>query len=184
MEPPVVQGRQPSDTQIAAANASIEHWRKTADEAPVQAITRAEEAAKQLVALTGTLQGLYFAVYAFSDLQKRVDSPWLQLVFFAPLALWLISLYCATRVFVPQPRGFDLNNARPNALEDLPKAYNDAGIEKLVWLRRSHRLLVASFAVVLGLLVALAFIDPPSDSGPTKIMIVTPTVPPSATPTP
>jgi hypothetical protein len=151
----------------------------------VQALAHAEEAARQLVALTGTLQGLYFAVYAFSDLQKRVASPWFQLVFFAPLALWLASLYCATRVFVPQLRKLDLDDVQPGAWERLRDAYHAAGAEKLAWLRRVHRLLVASFAVVLALLILLAFIPAPPDSGPTRILIVTPTsAPPGVTPTP
>ena len=57
MEPPVLQGRPPSATQENTATAAVEHWRKVGNEAPVQALARVEEAAKQLVSLTGTLQG-------------------------------------------------------------------------------------------------------------------------------
>jgi hypothetical protein len=186
MEPPVIQGRPPSDAQTTAANAAVEHWRKVGNEAPVQALERAEEAAKQLVALTGTLQGLYFAVYALSDLRQRIADPFLQLVFFVPLALWLASLYCATRVFVPQVRpDADLDDSRPNAWERLRDAYGAAGAQKLAWLRRAHRLLVVSFAAVLLLLVSLAFVPAAPDSGPTRIIIITPTsTTPGATPTP
>lgn len=169
-------GRPPSAGQMELAKATAEHWRKVGNEAPVQAIARAEDAAKQLVALTGTLQGLYFAVFAFSDLRQRVSNPFVQLVFFLPLLLWLASLFCATRVFLPkeQPRA-DLDDARVNAWQDLHDEYFKVGQQKLAWLHWAHRLLVASFVAVLLLLGALVFIPAASEAGPTRIMIVTPT---------
>jgi hypothetical protein len=168
--------QRPTPEQEAAAKASAEHWRKVGDEAPAQAIARVEEAAKQLVTLTGTLQGLYFAVFAFSDLRQRVANPYLQLVFFTPLALWLGSLYCATRVFVPQARpGADLDDAGPNAWERIRATYDATVQQKLGWLQRAHRLLVISFAAVLLLLATLAFLPSAPDEAPTRILIVTPT---------
>src|SRR5918911_55382 len=74
------------------------------NEAPVQAITRIEDAAKQLVTLTGLLQGLYFAVFAFSGLHDRITNRWLLLFATLPVGLWLVSLCCATLVFVPRVR--------------------------------------------------------------------------------
>ncbi|MDP9314756.1 MAG: hypothetical protein M3R24_28430 [Chloroflexota bacterium] len=176
MDPYVVQGKRPTPEQEAATKSAAEHWRKVSYEAPVQAVARIEDAAKQIVALTGTLQGLYFAVFAFSDLGERVVNPYLQLVFFIPLALWLSSLYCATRVFVPQPRsGADLNDDSPNAWERVRDTYDMTVRQKLEWLRYAHVLLVVSFAAVLMLLASFVFIPGKPDEGPTRIMIVTPT---------
>ena len=50
-QPTNLSGRRPSTEQEALLAAAAEHWRKTGNEAPVQAIARVEEAAKQLVAL-------------------------------------------------------------------------------------------------------------------------------------
>lgn len=129
--------------------------------------------------LTGTLQGLYFAVFAFSDVRARVTDPLIQLLFLAPLVLWLASLFCATRVFLPQPRpGADLDDDRVNAWIDVRETYFDTGREKLVWLRRAHLLLVISFAAVLLLVGSLAFLPGTPDAGPTRILIVTPAAKP------
>src|SRR6266702_5738549 len=102
------QGHQPDNEQEQMAQNTIEYWRKVSDEAPVQALIRAEDAAKQLIGLTGALQGLYLAVFAFSDLRKQIGElhvPALGLliwmVFLLPIVLWLFSLLCATQVFVP-----------------------------------------------------------------------------------
>lgn len=46
-----IQGRAPSAEQEVLAKAAAEHWRKVINEAPAQALARAEDAAKQLVAL-------------------------------------------------------------------------------------------------------------------------------------
>src|SRR4051812_3125167 len=146
MTTPNVRGRPPTAEEQALVKAAAEHWRKTGNEAPAQALARVEDAAKQLVALTGTLQGLYFAVFAFSDLRERVANPLVQLLFFAPLLLWLVSLYCATRVFVPRVRGADLNDMRVDAWQRLRDAYAATVDDKLAWLYRSHTWLLVSFA--------------------------------------
>ncbi len=102
------QGYQPSSEQAQMAQTTIDYWRKVGDSAPVDAITRIEEAAKQLIGLTGALQGLYLAVFAFSDLRKQIGGllvpalSWIiWLIFLLPIVMWLISLFCATMVFVP-----------------------------------------------------------------------------------
>lgn len=192
MATPTFQGHQAAPEQEAIQKARAEHWRKIGNEAPVQAIARLEEAAKQLVGLNGTLQGLYFAIFAFSDFRKQVISltepipGWLILLaFLLPLLFWLISLYNATRVFIPEVRlGGDTNDISINAWEKIEKTYKDTVDEKRKWLHRSHQWLVASFGVVLVLLVMLIFIPDKPASSPTEIIILTPTAEPSATPTP
>jgi hypothetical protein len=153
-------------------------------------LTRLEDAAKQIIGLNTALQGLYFAVFAFSDLRKQVSaihipvlSNLILLLSFIPVLLWLISLYCATRVFVPQIRsGANINEMGVNAWQSIKQTYEKAVDDKMHWLHYSHCWLVISFATMLIVLLVFTFALPGSESGPTQIIIVTPT--PMATPTP
>lgn len=163
--------------------AAAKHWRKTGNEAPAQSVVRVEEAAKQLVALNGTLEGIYFAVFAFSDLRAQING-WLGLLFLLPVLLWLLSLFFATLVFVPQVQGFDLDDLRSGAWIELRDAYVDVSLRKLRWLHWSHAWLIISFVAVLGLLCSLVFIAAPEPAGPTQIMLVTATPVPIPQPTP
>ena len=191
MSTPRLPGQAPGSEQEQMIQDAAQHWRNVANEAPVQALARVEEAAKQLIGLTAALQGLYFAVFAFSDLRKQLGSmnvlipgSMILLLFFIPVPLWLISLYCATRVFVPQVRpGVNLNDVSVGAWQQIKDAYEATVDQKLKWLRRSHVILVVSFAAVLLMLVLLALLLPaPPAAGPTPIIIVTPT--PVGTPMP
>ena len=83
-------------------------WRTVWNEAPVQALLRVEDAAKQMIVVTTGLQGLYVALFVFSSIRVQVmTTPGgmlgvLVLLFFCtPIVCWLMSLLYATRVFVP-----------------------------------------------------------------------------------
>lgn len=85
------------------------------------------------------------------------------------------TLFCATKVFVPQVRpGADLDDMRVTAWRGIRDAYTKAVSAKLAWLHRSHWLLIASFVAVLVLLVWLAFL-PSAPAPPTQVIILTPT---------
>ena len=100
-----------------------EHWRKMWNEAPAQALTRVEDAAKQMIVVTSSLQGLYIAVFAFSNiraqLMRALGGPLVVLVLFLcfmPLVCLLTSLFYATRVFVPRIRpGVNFNEISVSA---------------------------------------------------------------------
>src|SRR5215468_595379 len=86
-----------------------EHWRKVWNEAPVQALARVEDAARQMIVITTSLQGLYVAIFAFSAIRTQVMATsggilgiLILLLFFTPVVCWLLSLFHATRVFVPR----------------------------------------------------------------------------------
>src|ERR1700674_5365863 len=166
-------GQPPTPDQLQLIKDKASYWHKLGNEAKVESIARLEDAAKQLVALTTGLQGLYIAIFAISDLRKQVAAllpsvggALLLLGFFLPILLWLISLYSATRVFVPQPRpGVNFNDLDTDAWQDIQRLYERAADEKLKWLRRSHRWLILSFAVVLILLAVLAFLPGAPDPG-------------------
>src|SRR6266705_1544285 len=67
-----IPGQVPSPDQEGMLKKAAEYWRQVGIEAPVQAVTRVEDAAKQLIGLNAGLQALYFAVFAFSDLRKQI----------------------------------------------------------------------------------------------------------------
>jgi len=168
MTTPKLPGQAPTPEQEQMIQNRANYWRQVGNESATQAISRIEEAAKQLIGLNATLQGIYFAVFAFSDLRKQIGaihgpvpgSIYL-LFFFLPILCWLISLYCATRVFVPQVRsGLNLNDMRVDAWQNIEATYEKTVDKKLIWLRRSHRWLISSFGLVLIELVILAFLPP------------------------
>ena len=184
-----VQGQQFDPDEEKLLQETAEHWRKVWNEAPVQAIARVEDAAKQLIVVTTGLQGLYVAIFAFSNIREQVMATlggiagWLVLLlFFTPLVCWLVSLFYATRVFVPRVRpNVNFNEVSVSAWRKVKDAYGHANEEKLRWLHRSHLWLIASFALVLFIVVALVSL-PPVAIKPTQIIIVTPT--PAVAPTP
>lgn len=181
MSTPVVGGRPPTPEQQTTVDEAAKYWRNVANDAAVQAVARVEDAAKQIVALTGTLQGLYLAIIAFSSLQQRVTSV-TALLFLLPVLFWLLSMLCATRVFVPRVRNTDLGDISPGAWQRLRDAYATVVDDKLAWLQRAHLLLVVSFVAVLALLVALVFLPAAPAAGPAQVVPLTPT--PLAAPTP
>jgi hypothetical protein len=185
-----IPGQVPSSDQEEMLKKAAEYWRQVGIEAPVQAVTRVEDAAKQLIGLTAALQALYFAVFAFSDLRKQifalslpVSGSLILLLFFLPLAFWLISLFCATQVFVPRMHfDLNLNDMSVGAWQQIKQKYESIVKKKLDWLHWSHLMLVVSFGAVLLVLMIMALLPAPPTSGPTPIIIVTPT--PVSTPAP
>lgn len=185
-----IPGQVPGPDQEEMLKKAAAYWRQVGIEAPVQAVTRVEDAAKQLIGLTAALQALYFAVFAFSDLRKQIGALTLPvsgslivLLFFLPIVFWLTSLFCATRVFVPKMHlDLNLNDMSEGAWQEIKQKYESIAQKKLVWLRRSHIMLVVSFGAVLLVLVILALLPTPPQSGPTPVIIVTPV--PTARPIP
>lgn len=176
-------GQPPTPDQAQWIKDKAAYWRTIGNEARVTSIARLEDAAKQLVGLTTGLQGLYLAVFAISDLRKQltallptVGGTLLLLAFFLPILLWLLSLYSATRVFVPELRPeVNINDLDADGWQDIQRLYEQAAEAKQRWLKRSHGWLIASFAVVLVLLVVFAFLPEAPDAGPMKVILLTPT---------
>ncbi len=185
-------GQVPNPEQEEMLKKAAEYWRQVGIEAPVRAVTRVEDAAKQLIGLTAALQGLYFAVFAFSDLRKQivalslpVPGSLVLLLFFLPIVCWLFSLICATQVFVPRMHlDVNLNDMSIAAWQQIKQKYESIVEKKLDWLYRSQLLLVISFGTVLLVLVILALLPAPPASGPTPIIIVTPMPTSGPIPTP
>jgi hypothetical protein len=158
-----VQGRQFDPDEEKLLQEMTEHWRKVWNEAPVQAITRVEDAAKQMIVVTTGLQGLYVAIFVFSNIRTQVMATpggvLVLLLFFTPVVCWLVSLLYATRVFVPRVRpGVNFNEVSASAWRKVKDAYGRTSEEKLHWLQFSHRWLIASFVLVLIAVVVLVFL--------------------------
>jgi hypothetical protein len=174
------QGLSPEEEELEKGMS--EHWRKVWNETPVQTITRLEEAAKQVITLTVALQGLYLTIFAFSNLRTQLSAipsvlpSWLLwIILLLPLACWLISLFSAIRVFIPEIRPeVNFNELSVGAWQKVKDAYGQAAEKKLHWLHLSHRWLVASFVFVFLAVVLFACLPTLSD-GPTQIITVTPT---------
>jgi hypothetical protein len=170
-------GRRPSPDQEEVLRQERDHWHKVGHENLVQAATKLEDAAKQLVTLTGALQGLYFAVLVMGDLQRRVGQSPLILFVLLPVGLWLAGMACATLVFVPRVRmEADLDDRRERAWMDLRESYRVTVERKRRWLHWAHGLLVVSFAAVFMLLTLLIVqAAPPATTEPIRVILVTPT---------
>jgi hypothetical protein len=177
-----VQGQQFEPEEEKLLEGMAEHWRKVWNEAPVLTLPHIEDAAKQVIVVTTGLQGLYVAIFIFSNIRSQVMmSPGgvlgvlILLLFFTPLVCWLVSLFCATHVFMPRVRpDINFNEVSSSAWQKIKDAYGRANMEKLRWLRRSHKWLVVSFALVLITIVVLIFL-PTVPATPTPIIIITPT---------
>jgi hypothetical protein len=177
-----VQGQQFDSDEKKLLDDTAEHWRKMWNEAPVQAFTRVEEAAKQMITVTTGLQGLYITIFAFSNIRAQVMATpggvlgmSILLLFFMPVVCWLVSLLYATRVFVPRVQlGVDLNELSAGAWQKIRDGYGRVNEEKLHRLHRSHLWLAISFFLVLIAVVVLVLL-PAAPTEPTQIIIVTPT---------
>ncbi|HEY4036282.1 MAG TPA: hypothetical protein VGL94_20170 [Ktedonobacteraceae bacterium] len=67
-----VSGQQFDPDEEKLLQETAEHWRKVWNETPVQALTRVEDAAKQMIVVTTGLQGLYVAIFVFSNIRTQV----------------------------------------------------------------------------------------------------------------
>src|SRR2546427_5026687 len=101
-----IQGQQFNSDEEKILQEMMEHWRKVWNEAPVQALTRVEDAAKQMIVVTTSLQGLFVALFVFSTIRAQVMATpggvlgvLILLLFCTPVMCWLVSLFYATRVF-------------------------------------------------------------------------------------
>src|SRR5215213_4520283 len=141
----------------------LEHWAKARIDTPLQILARFDEAAKQLITIGGTLQGLLIAVFAFTTLQPRLSREAIFLVVFLLVAF----IFCAARVICTLPPRMEAmgayklfrNIAEPGASDaELTDAIHKwcVDVENLAkkkhrWLTAANVLFIISFAVTLFL---------------------------------
>ena len=81
------------------------YWKKIALEATIVAISKCEEAAKQLISLNSVAITLYIGIISFSDILKQPLS--MRRIFsfvILPLPFWLIGLILSMGVIIHRPR--------------------------------------------------------------------------------
>lgn len=176
-----VQGQQFDPDEKKILDEMTQYWRNVWNESPVQALSRVEDAAKQMIVVTTGLQGLYIALFVFSTIRTQVMASLggmlgvLTLLFFCtPVVCWLMSLLYATRVFVPRVQpDVNFNEVSANAWQKVKDTYGRVNEEKLRSLNRSHRWLIVSFVLVLIAVLVLILL-PAAPTDPTRIIIATP----------
>jgi hypothetical protein len=152
--------------------AVVQHWAKARIDGPMQVIARFDEAAKQLIATGGLLQGLFFAVVAIGKWKN--DFPfalWIVGAFFLPL---LAMVFCAAKVICTVPLKMEAIDtyllmqraSNPSGVsgEDLTDAMrrwcrtvDRIAVVKHRWLFAANLLFLVSSLVTLAMLLSLGF---------------------------
>jgi hypothetical protein len=84
-----------------APESSMKFWRELAKSMLKGSIESIESTAKQIIAICGILEGIYFHAITYSDIRGYIGT--LEGVFYlAPLFLWLLSILFAVLVFSPK----------------------------------------------------------------------------------
>jgi uncharacterized membrane protein len=85
-------------------------WKKNAEKLVGESVSVVEDTAKQFVAVTGLLQGIYFHAIAFSDMKGAEG--YSVLIYLAPLVLWFLSLIFAVMVLIRKRYEININSTR------------------------------------------------------------------------
>jgi hypothetical protein len=82
--------------------AVVEHWANARIDGPMQLIARFDEAAKQLIAIGGVLQGLFFGIVGLGGWKDHLPSSlwWVVVLCFLPLVALVV---CAAKVICSVP---------------------------------------------------------------------------------
>ncbi|MEI6105252.1 MAG: hypothetical protein WCP70_15040 [Methanothrix sp.] len=123
-------------------------WKKNAENVVGESITIIEDVAKQIIVMTTLLEGLYFHAITFSDLRGTLSGG-IVLVYLAPIALWLISLFFALWTLTPRDYRVNINSSR-DSKETFEKLVSDKHI-RLIF---AESILITSF---LSLLIAVYY---------------------------
>lgn len=128
-------------------------WLKVRLESKIKGIDVVDEAAKQLVGITGLLQGIYFAAISISDVKKvgTIQDAWfLAFVFFSMITvlLWLGCLSFAVKAFLPReyhPNNYVGNQDSTEFIKQISNMYEKVLSYKQKKLRTASTLLWLSF---------------------------------------
>lgn len=143
----------------------LKFWSQVRLNSKVEGVKYLEESAKQLITITSLLQGIYFAAISLSELKKIGDltDNWYLLfiiISIMTIVFWISSLYCATKVLIPEIYPSKSNEKSPNqkAIETRD-TYKNILEYKFCHLKYSVRLLWASFIpLALNIIIYLVFL--------------------------
>jgi len=129
-----------------------EYWAKVNREAPLVAIAKCEDAAKQLITLNSLTTTIYIGIISFSDILKHPLSSRPALLFLVlPLPFWLTSLILATRVIVP----------RTYVVKQIQEDYEKISRLKHGFLKWSYALLIISMLALIAVITIYLLCVPP-----------------------
>ena len=123
-------------------------WKENARKLVGESISTIEAVAKQIIVVTGLLEGLYFHAITFSDLKGSLGGEMIW-VYLSPIVLWLASLFFAMWTLSPQAQEININSSRSSK-----ETFEDIVARKHLRLMVSEALLLASF---LPLLIAVYY---------------------------
>lgn len=128
-------------------------WKQNAEKLVGESISSMEDTAKQFIAITGLLQGIFFHAIAFSDIKYSSSSSGV-IYYASPLLLWFLSLLFAVFVLFRKRYGININSS-----QDSKEKFEEIVVGKYKLLRISGVFLVLSFAaLVLAFLQYLGII--------------------------
>jgi hypothetical protein len=132
----------------AQPSAMDRFWLELARASAKESIPSLEEAAKQLIAITSLIQGIYFAAISFGDLKKTLVVHdcwgWLTVLLFAsPIVLWLVSLSFAVCVFTPETYKTNLHS--PDLAKEMILQMTAYKHDKL---QQAHKALLFGFGLM------------------------------------
>jgi hypothetical protein len=119
------------------------YWEKVYREAPVNALKAIKEGAKQLVAITSALQGLYLFAISVDAIRAEITD-WRIVLFTLPVIPWLICLGLAISVFVPESHYV---TKKPDRIE---AAFRATAKEKLRLLQWAQWILLTSMVLLFA----------------------------------
>jgi len=142
-----------------AATSDDLFWIELIDDSIKNMPARYDEPAKQLITISGVLQGLYFVAISFSSLKDQIslNCAWdylLNSVFLFPIIFWLGSLYFAIRVLMPKFRP----EMSRRSISEAKRRWQDDRDSKSQNLTRAQWLLVLGFIpLILSICCYLIF---------------------------
>ena len=125
-------------------------WLEIANNAIKDMSKNYDEPAKQIITVSGVLQGLYFVAISFSTLNDQISLKcvWdcvFNLVFILPVIFWLGGLYFAIRVLMPKFRT-PISKQSTSEIQKRWQEDRDSKSRNLMW---AQWLLVAGFLPLL-----------------------------------
>lgn len=141
--PPLIQP-EPPDKNLEEARL---FWRETGRGLIRDSILAIDETARQIITVSGILEGLYFHSITFSDIRKELTNLDL-FIYILPLVLLLLSLATALLVFFPERYRVNILSS-----DGSKKIYEDIVKSKLTTMRVSAIFLVLGIGSIVAAMV-------------------------------
>lgn len=126
-----------------------------------------DEAARQLSAISPLLQTAYLAIVSLSGLRTIIGGGWLGAIgFLTPILLWVISLFSAVRVFIPQKVSSDISE------RDEFRLIRDRKLKLMAF--SQYSLLAGLLTMAAIIAVYFVYLPSPADK-PTTLIVITAT---------